>query len=121
MFQPPVQLAVSREVALPDGHIGTANALHAGMHLIMIHLPYPLPVMAYDSPDHPQGEAIRIERPTHDPQSLGLMPGMEGNLEFDDGGVQRIRISELWTSHHAGGELRIRIQSLPVDAEMSGN
>ena len=87
------------------------------MHLLIPHLAYPLPVIAYDPPDHPQGEAIRIERPTHDPQSLGLMPGMEGDLEFDDGHAQHISISELWTSHHAGSELRIRVHTLSTASD----
>ncbi len=82
------------------------------MHLLITHLAYPLPVVGYDRPDHPQGEAIRIMRPTSDPQSLGMVPGMEGDLEFDDGNIHHIRISELWTFHQAGGQLRIRIETL---------
>lgn len=87
--------------------------LGSRMKLVLKHLPYPLPVLAYEPPIHPHGEAIRITRPTADPQSLGVVPGMEGDLEFDDGSIRRIRIGKLWTSHHAGGELRIGIESLP--------
>lgn len=85
------------------------------MNLFMSHLSYPLPISAYEPQDHPQGEAIRIKRPVADPQAMGIMPGMEGDLQFDDGSMHRIRISEHWTLHQAGGELRIGIETmLPI-------
>ena len=82
------------------------------MHLNLQHLPYPLPITSYEPPTHPHGEGIRIIRPTADPQSIGLMPGMEADLSFDDGSVRRIRIGERWISDHAGGELRISIEAI---------
>lgn len=82
------------------------------MHLTLKHLHHPLLITGYEPPTHPHGEAIRIVRPTADPQSIGLVPGMEADLAFDDGSVRRIRIGQRWTSDHAGGELRISIESI---------
>ena len=50
-----------------------------------------------------------------DPQSLGVSPGLECDLEFDDGSIRRIRIGKSWTSQQAGGEVRIGIQELPFE------
>lgn len=87
------------------------------MHLNLRHVPYPLPVIAYEPPSHPHGEAIRILRPTADPQSINLVPGMEADLSFDNGSIRHIRIGKRWTSDHAGAELRISIESVTISPE----
>jgi hypothetical protein len=84
-----------------------------GLTLSLTHLAYLLPVVAYEPPGHPDGEAIRILLPVADPKSLGLMPEMEGDLRFDDGTVLRIRIGSSWTVGQAGGEVRIPIVCVP--------
>ncbi len=91
----------------------TSPAPVPGLTLSLSHLAYPLPVVAYEPPGHPDGEAIRILLPVADPKSLGLMPEMEGDLRLGDGTVLRIRIGTAWTTAKAGGEVRIPIVSVP--------
>jgi hypothetical protein len=82
------------------------------MHLTLSHLRFPLPVAAYDTRHHSEGEAIWIRVPTADPKELSLTPGMEGDLEFDDGRKMRIKIGETWSAPADGAELRIPVQEL---------
>lgn len=83
------------------------------MRLTTNDIPYPIPVMGYDPPQHPHGEAIKIVMPTADPKSLGLMPGMECDFHLDDGTVRRVKLGSQWTTQHGGAEVRIRLDPLP--------
>ena len=91
-----------------------SHALNTAMRLHIQHIHFPLPVISYEPAEHPHGEAIRIRMPAADPKGLGVVPGMEGDLEFDDGSLRRIRLGKRWTLHQTGSEVRIRITTLPV-------
>ncbi len=86
------------------------------MRLTIIHLRHPIPVAAYDPPEHPHGEAIAIRVPAADPKQIGIVPGMEGDLELDDGSVRRIKIGKKWTADGEAGTVRIEIATLTAVA-----
>ncbi len=82
------------------------------MRLFISHLRFALPIFAYDPPGDPQGEAIRVRVPASDPKGIGLVPGMEGDLEFDDGTIRRIKIGNRWSAQHEASELRIQVDPI---------
>lgn len=73
-----------------------------------------IPVLSYAAPDDPHGEAIVVRVPSNDPRAIGIVPGMEGDLEFDDGRHQRIRIGKRWRTVNKGENLRIAVCSEAV-------
>lgn len=73
-----------------------------------------IPILSYCTGDDPHGEAIVVRVPSNDPRALGIVPGMEGDLEFDDGRHRRIRIGKRWRTVHQGQDLRITISSETV-------
>ena len=82
------------------------------MELIIPTLSSSIPVIDYFAADHPQGEAILVRIPANDPKSLGLMPGMEGDLVRDDASRQRVRIGSRWQALHGAGDVRIEVRTI---------
>ena len=67
------------------------------MRLTTSHIRFPLPISFYKPPEHTEGEAVGIRMPAADPQSLGLVPGMEGDVEFADGRLIHVQIGKRGT------------------------
>ena len=84
------------------------------MKLHLKHLHFPIPIVAYDPPEHAQGEAIIIRVPISDPKSIGIVPGMEGDLEDDEGRRRHLRIGKKWRSLRHGQELRMDVSTAAV-------
>lgn len=84
------------------------------MKLHLKHLHFTIPIVAYDPPEHAQGEAIIVRVPTTDPKSIGIVPGMEGDLEDEDGTRRHIRIGKKWRALRHGQELRMSVSSAVV-------
>ena len=78
-----------------------------------------IPVLSYAPVDDPHGEAIVVRVPSNDPRAIGIVPGMEGDLEFDDGRHQRIRIGKRWRTVHKGEHLRIAVCTEAVAAPVA--
>ncbi len=84
------------------------------MKLHLKHLHFSIPIVSYDPPEHAHGEAIIVRVPTTDPKSIGIVPGMEGDLEDDDGHIRHIRIGKKWRALRHGQELRMSVSTTVV-------